>query len=52
MDEEEQLVALEEIRALQRRVRSASRREGLVGVSRLLRRTRNMKLPHERPPTK
>lgn len=52
IDDEQQLVALEEIRALNRRVRSASRREGLVGVSRLLRRTRNMKLPYERPPTK
>jgi AcrR family transcriptional regulator len=51
-EEAQQVVALEEIRVLNRRVRSASRRQGLAGVSRLLRRSRNMKFIYERPPTK
>jgi AcrR family transcriptional regulator len=52
LDDAQQLVALEEIRVLNRRVRSASRRRGLAGVARLLRRTRNMKFTNDRPPTK
>jgi AcrR family transcriptional regulator len=52
MDDAQRLIALEQLRALNRQVRSASRREGLAGVSRLLRRTRSMKLFHDRPPTK